>query len=264
MGGWREVKRLAAGGDDAKEKVLQDIFNRWGERKAPVAGAPDWLWELPTPTRPFTNAFGYSFTPDAYWGQIQPRMVAELKYGTNFEPIAVAEALHHAHLLRLIEGGEPIRPILVTQLNYWIRATIAELGNTELRHIEADLLTIDSQTLLWLSAPHAIMSAPALLPEESPLARNWTSLHWFNVEGESGWSWVAHDGGSKTPFIQGPTAMLSKFRNGARYRWVLWTGQLPPLGTKRGQQDWDKAGSYWVWDANADSNKIPPPPLTTD
>lgn len=58
-------------------------------------------------------------------------MVGELKYGAKFEPSVIAEAVHHAHLLRRLRGGEAIHSILITQQNYWIRATVAELASTK-------------------------------------------------------------------------------------------------------------------------------------
>lgn len=57
MGGWREATRLPAGGNGAREQVLQDIVDRWADRTTPVAGAPDWLWALPTPQRPPMKGF---------------------------------------------------------------------------------------------------------------------------------------------------------------------------------------------------------------
>jgi len=258
MGAWRETRRLEAGGSGAKENVLQGIFNRWADRATPVAGAPEWLWALPTPERPFSRGFGYEFTPDAYWAQSKPRLVGEIKYGAKCEPIAIAEAVHHAHLLRLIHGGDPILSVVITQLNYWIRAAVTELDSRSLRHIEADLLTLDKQTLLWLSCPHAPLRSPSSMPSEVPLEQNWTSLCWSEVEGEP--TWIAHDGKHKPPFVQGPAVMLSRFHNSSRYEWVLWTGQLPTLETTRSQNESAKAGSFWVWDRQAKAGQTPPAP----
>lgn len=258
MGGWREARRLEAGSGGAKESVLQDIFNTWAARRTPVAGTPEWLWALPNPERPTSHGFGYSFTPDAYWAQSRPRMVGELKYGAKFEPVAIAEAMHHAHLLRHIHGGDPILSVVVTQPNYWIRATITELASPALRHVEADLLTLNKQTLLWLSCPHAQLGAPSSIPDGVPLEQDWTPLRWSPVEGEP--TWIAHDGKHKPPFLQGPAAMLSRVRNSSRYEWVLWTGQLPTLGTEWSQNDWAEAGSFWVWDIEARATQTPPAP----
>jgi len=259
MGGWREVTRMEAGGNGAKESVLQGIFDQWAARRTPVAGVPEWLWALPNPERRTgtkTCSLGYEFTPDAYWPKSQPRIVAEIKYGDKYEPLAIAEAAHHAHLLRQIDRGAPIRPVVISQPNYWIRAAVAELANRRLSHIEADLLTLDDQTLLWLSCPHGKLGAPSSMPRHVPLEQAWTSLRWSAVKDEL--TWIAHDGKHKPPFLQGPAAMLSQFRNGNRYKWVLWTGQLPTLGRAWRKNDWAKAGSFWVWDVRA--KEAPPPP----
>jgi hypothetical protein len=258
MGGWREATRLVAGSNGAKESVLQSIFNEWATQKTPVAGVPQWLWELPNPERPTECSFGYEFTPDAYWPKSHPRIVGELKYGSKFEPIAIAEAVHHAHLLRLLHGGTPILSVVITQQNYWIRATVAELSSPAIRHLEADLLALDKNTLLWLSCPHATLGEPSSMPDEVPLEQAWTSMRWSSVEGEL--TWIAHDETSKPPFLHGPIAMLSRFRNSSRYEWVLWTGRLPPLRTAWSQSDWEAAGSFWVWDVEAHEAAPPPSP----
>jgi hypothetical protein len=182
-----------------------------------------------------------------------------LKYGTKFEPFAVAEVLHYAHILRLKLGGAPILPVVISQPNYCIRAAIAELASPTLRHIEADLLSLDNQTLLWLSCPHAALGEPSAMPTGVPLDQNWTSLRWSAVEGE--YTWTTHNGMHKPPFLQGSAAMLSRFRNGGRYEWVLWTGTLPAFGDEWSNVQWAAAGDFWVWDSEAmTTQKLPMPP----
>ncbi|WP_147444645.1 hypothetical protein [Corallococcus sp. CA053C] len=258
MGGWREAKRLEAGGNGAREEVLQRIFDTWASRGTAVAGAPEWLWALPNPERPLSKGFGYAFTPDAYWAQAQPRIVGELKYGAKFEPVAIAEAVHHAHLLRRIHGGEPIVSVVITQPNYWIRAAIAELDSQKILHVEADLLTLDKQTFLWLSCPHSALGTPSSMPGGLPLGHDWTSLRWSAVQGEP--TWIAHDETHKPPFLQGTAVMVSRVRNDRRYEWVLWTGKLPELGTTWSLNDWAEAGSFWLWDVEAQGTRTPPAP----
>jgi hypothetical protein len=261
MGGWRAARRLVAGSGGVKESTLQDLFNKWATNKTSTAGVPHWLWELPDPEKPPKGGFcgfGYRFIPDAYWPQSQPRIVGELKYGMKNEPIAIAEAVHHAHLLRLLHPGPPILSVVITQQNYWIRATVAELATPAIRHIEADLLAIDQQTLLWLTCPHSTLGEPYSLPDGAPLDNAWTSMRWCSVDGEP--TWIAHNEKSKPPFLHGPIAMLSQFRNRSRYEWVLWTGHLPPLGTAWSPSDWENAGSFWIWDVEAQSAESPPTP----
>ncbi|WP_155893825.1 hypothetical protein [Cystobacter fuscus] len=258
MGGWRKAMRLDAGGDGAKEMVLQSIFDKWDEPDVPVAGVPDWLWELPKPSRPSITSFGYNSKPDAYWGDSKPRIVGELKYGAKFEPFAVAEVLHYAHLLRLKLGGDPILSLVISQPNYCIRAAITELASPVLRHIEADLLSLDGKTLLWLSCPHAALSEEPPLPADVPLEQEWSSLRWSAVEGEQ--TWIAHNGMHEPPFLQGAAAMLSRFRNGGRYEWVLWVGTLPAFGVEWSNAQWAAAGDFWIWDAKAMTKQTLPRP----
>jgi hypothetical protein len=272
MPGWRKATRVDAGSDGAKEMFLQTIFDKWTEQKppdssldntkteqrTPIAGVPDWLWVLPSPERPSLTGFGYKSQPDAFWENCDPRVVGELKYGTKYEPFAVAEVLHYAHLLRRKLGGAPIRSVVISQLNYCIRAAVSEISSPVLQHVEADLLSLGSQKFLWLSCPHANLVGPSAMPPDVPLKRDWTSLRWFGVEGEP--TWIAHDEAHDPPFLQGSVAMLSRFRNSSRYQWMLWTGKLPEWETDWSKIQWAQAGSFWIWDTNAEVNHTPPAP----
>jgi hypothetical protein len=64
-----------------------------------IAGAPDWLWKPGTPEKQKSrDAYGYRFTPDVTWITRSKAFVAELKYGTKNEPLALGEVLHHVRV----------------------------------------------------------------------------------------------------------------------------------------------------------------------
>src|SRR5689334_12874277 len=104
------------------EQKLQRVFDQWGSKQTEctLAGVPRWLTALGVPER--RTGFdreGYSFRPDVLWAQ----HVAELKSAEKFEPVALAEALHHAQCLSM-ERDVPVTPILITSYNGWLRRAL--------------------------------------------------------------------------------------------------------------------------------------------
>ncbi len=193
MSGWEQIQRFDAS-SDALEKDVQDIFDAWGSDKMPavIAGAPDWLWELgrPAEKRGYIG-YGYAFKPDVLWQSQRTVHVAEIKYGTKFEPIALAEAVHHAYMFREIKEFTDVThvtPIVISQYNGWIRAAVAELKHQSLRHVEIDLLYAKALggELLWVTDPHAALTE-CKAPKDVPLGVKWKARKWWRVTGEETW-----------------------------------------------------------------------------
>lgn len=253
-------------GDELKEKELQRVFKAWGASAPPaqLAGVPDWLWDLGKPTTKHKHgAFGYTFEPDVHWARSGKRqsVVAELKYGTKYEPIAVAEALHHAHLLARHDKGRRPVPVVVSQFNGWIRAAVHEVAASGLRHVEVDFLEYEGteKAICWISDPHA-KTEEKRSPPEVPLEAAWRELSWWKVDGE--YSWIVSATRPTRPFHEGPMAIVSAMR-GAPDRYVLWTGRLPKLHDHWNARDWSKSGTYWVSTGARGPGEMPPPPAAT-
>ena len=117
---------------DILRKEPQSFFDNWrawGTNRL-IAGCPDYLWRLGrSDPRTKRGALGYGFTPDVLWRRGRNAVVAELKYSVKYEPLGVAEVLHHANILRRMGIGHRVTPVLITQYSGWIRA-VAERTRT--------------------------------------------------------------------------------------------------------------------------------------
>src|SRR5579864_770459 len=114
------------------EAELQDVFDQWQTARHGyrILGAPNWLLKCKGPNRQkaFTakSYATYSFTPDVLWGD-PDFYVVELKRGAKYEPLALAEILHHAWQLsdpsvRGSEFSKPPIPVIVATDTDWLRA----------------------------------------------------------------------------------------------------------------------------------------------
>jgi hypothetical protein len=255
--GWTRIERLDAR-NDVLESQVQNIFDAWGSSEMPaiIAGAPKWLWTLGKPKkRKQRVAYGYPFTPDVLWHTPRKAVVAELKYGTKYEPLALAEVLHHAHMLRQLDGLAEVTPLVVTQYNGWMRAAAHELQSSNLRHLEIDLLNASGQHLLWVSDPHAAIKACAP-PKDLPLDAPWKAKKWWRVTGEE--TWLVQEN-PQQPINVGHLAIISKICS-APQGYVLWRGQMPGLRDRWTNQKWHDAGDYWIWSPQGNSTDEPLPP----
>ncbi|HET8937135.1 MAG TPA: hypothetical protein VFN67_27025 [Polyangiales bacterium] len=175
---------------DARERELQHHFENWREGEHLRAGCPEWLSSMEVRPVHFKDG-GRNFRPDIGSSSKGKRLVIELKHGRKFEPLALAEVLHHAECLdykklwpsdnvhgRTKRGSSsPVIPVIVCQHSKWIRESLKWLVRNGLppdaiRHVEIVLLRSPnsaepafiwfddrSRSSRWMSTSRAVVPA---------------------------------------------------------------------------------------------------------
>lgn len=238
------------------ERGLQALFDGWATRAdAPLFGVPDWLDAIRIPPIPrgerTRRSFGYDFTPDVEFVVGPQRYVIELKHGAKFEPLALAEVLHHAAWLKRYEAerASQVVPVIVSQYNAWLRLAIEEYLRAVVRYVEALVLEDpeegpDKTSLFAFDvplAPWTIQQPPSWLTELDPRA---TTLCWHRVAENDSWFGLAQEMPMRPTFLEVPYVWI--VRGGADRPVLLWEG----WAAKRGEQ-WRKATSQ---DGHLDAN----------
>lgn len=235
------------------ENELQALFDGWATRAdAHLFGVPDWLDAIRLPPIPrgkerTRHSFGYDFTPDVEFVVGPHRYVVELKHGEKYEPLALAEALHHAAWLRRYEAerASQVVPVIVSQDNAWLRLAIDEYLRTAVRYVEALVLEGPDEASLFAFdvplAPWAIQQPPSWLTELDPRA---ATLHWHRVAENDSWFGLVQEMPTRPTFLEVPYVWI--VRGGADLPVLLWEG----WAAKRGDQ-WSKARSP---DGHLDAN----------
>jgi hypothetical protein len=255
--GWQQITALPM--DERLEKPVQAIFNSWGKNPLRIAGAPRWLRECraENATRAFA-AYGYSFTPDVLWDCCDKRYVLELKCAPRYEPLALAEVLHHAQALEdLGYAMKPAVPVVVTMYSPWVRAAVARsrAGGAMIHALEMDLL--DDRSLIWFDDPHAawkVSDPPAVVPGSHRVGWRWHRV-------EEAQTWIAVRGVSeRRPVIfTEPYVMVAQVfdQNGtALDEYVLWQGTPPSARTSSSMTLWADA-AFFHWTLNSGKPEIP-------
>ncbi len=237
--GWSATKRVRPGRGNGRALEVRDLqpwFTRWQVHKDDrVAGCPGWLSRLGevSPKRA-EKGYGASFTPDVLWREA--RWVAEIKYGTKNEPLAVSEVLHHAFVLGQHHPGRRWTAVVVSQPSPWITAAVSWLcprGKQfpALRHVECDLVGPQAKRTLWLSNPHATLKveAPPRDTFGDSLRVGWGEGTWRKRNEEDTWVWTK--GEQRLPFLTGPVAVISRIAGGSE-EWIGWSGRMPSLGRR--------------------------------
>lgn len=238
---------------------LQPLFDNWCARREVVliAGAPRWLLDLASdnaqrPDRQFA-AYGYSFEADVLLRLKDEVRLVELKNAWKYEPLALAEVLHHAHLIRLHEGPAlPIKPTIFGRYNAWTRAAVKELQDNGLRtdhleYLEFDHLRDETGEYLWVDSPlspwKVLAGPPAELSSHPELTAGWA--HWFFIEHTNTWVGTREDLGPQRPLFMPTrfTMIAALSRTSGEY--LVWRGQPPVLGTRSGH-DWDDSFSRFM------------------
>jgi hypothetical protein len=177
----------------SNESHLQQLFDGWSKAGCRRAGVPSWLREYAGPNNRTTRAaFGYEFTTDAEY-HIPPRhYIIELKRAGKYEPLALAEVLHHAEWVRRHGGGSSeIIPVIVSSFNSWLRLAISALPQRTdrfgaLRYYEVDVLEGTGADIVWFEeplAPWTPAECPAFLHDHPESAR----LCWHHVPTTRSW-----------------------------------------------------------------------------
>jgi len=235
--------------DLSETNILQPLFKNWVSRRyhpqgAPVAisGAPSWLLEAPNPlVKQSFDAYGYSFEVDVLWRFPHERRVVELKNASKYEPLALAEALHHAHLVELcdLDGTGPVMPTVVAHYSPWSRAAIKYMADhgfdtTHLECLEFDHLEDDAkQQYLWLDDPFAPWTSVEGVPVELPpeVTDGWPC--WYRIDRTGSWIGTLEPvEGGRPLFMTVPFKMASPVE-GRPGELLLWQGTPPPRGTDK-------------------------------
>jgi hypothetical protein len=248
------------------ERELQRVFDAWPFQAGPVqtlqadshnyvlVGCPSWLNARRKSSLPktLTSSLGYDFRPDLVWEGDGGSFVIELKSSVKYEPIALPEALHHAWMLE--EGPlakkasvrRPVVPVMVTQYNVWLRASLEflfarGLGRDALHYLEFDALSVPSSSneaesrILWFDEPFAPWVRVDPSREIARLARDFKAAllheprHWYWIEATSTWvTTECEQANDQRPlFIDGPYSMIVHAGGDS---FVLWTGSQVDTG----------------------------------
>lgn len=153
-----------------REKELQALIDRWATADWDIAGAPDWLLNLPSPLtaqrRVSTGPLGYGFEPDAIFETEDIVYVAELKLSpqNKYESLALPEVLHHMWMLennisaREVLGSQKrIEGLIFAPWNTWLIASLALLRSApvHVHYFAFDTFTHAGRNILWVGAPLA-------------------------------------------------------------------------------------------------------------
>jgi hypothetical protein len=218
------------------ERDLQELFESWPARDASrMFGVPDWLNAIGVPPlekkERQRRSFGYDFTPDIEFIVGRLRYVLELKHGDKFEPLALAEVLHHAAWSKRYEAHQAshVVPVIVSQYNSWLRLAIDEYLRGVLRYIEAVALAGPGDTTIFAFdtplAPWTVEQPPTWLAALDPRAGK---LYWHHVAETDSWF------GLQQKLTMRPTAIEDP------YVWIMGASDRPVLlwegwAAKRGE-----------------------------
>jgi hypothetical protein len=253
--GW--VHAESAGGNEA---AIQRAFNSWGAGAAGFAvAAPTWLLKLGRPDLPYRTGrqpthtvFGLSYKPDVVWstGKGKDAVVAELKFASKYEPLAVAEALHNGYMLtRALR--RPVQPVIIGQYNCWTRAAVDAVnsdGRCLVRHFEIERLKIRGvrEHLLWLTDPHAVAVLDDQMPVPLHKLEGFSEWNWRPVHGAATWVGTPDAPPSRLLFHDRPFAILSSVQlSRSKVRYVFWRGS-PPVFEARAHRWADSTYRVWV------------------
>lgn len=151
----------------ASSGTLDQFFRHWEAMEGRRTGVPAWLRgaEIVATKKAHTDRWAVPFLPDALGRTGNgSTFVVELKYGSKFEPLALAEALHHAFELRnhaasfpgAIHRASPPTAVIISQWNAWLRSSVDALrtlgvSTAALRYIEVVALNVPGfrAPVLW-------------------------------------------------------------------------------------------------------------------
>jgi hypothetical protein len=252
-----EYERLS----DSHEVDLQRVFDGWPEHVAGrasvcLAGVPRILGDVANRSRPRVAAFGYSFVPDALFERRDGggQLVVELKRAAKYEPLALAEALHHAEFFSAhAEPNLPTTPVIVASFNCWTRLALAHLlrngvAPDAIHYFEVDWLrTPDGgRRILWFDAPLGAIerversNLPACVPPETA-----ERLVWHRSVATGAWIALSVEHSERPAIIEEPYVMVAPV-GASGDRFVAWQGRHAPKGVAGRGED-----SFFLWTAGS-------------
>lgn len=237
--GWMDLNP-----QQASEADIQRYVANWNQKPVGTwshVGAPAWLQALhPRAANDYCDcaSLGYSFRPDIVGESNGISYVLELKCAYKYEPIALAEALHHAHVLSCGMAqppaglAAPFIPVLVTQYNAWLRSALAflrlkGLQAGSIKYVEfTSLVSSTGEKILWFDEPFAPLAPcpPPLLP----IGLSTGSKYWYRVSDADTWIAVDDVLHERPALWTVPYLMLTVDRANARI--LTWHGGPTGLG----------------------------------
>jgi len=205
------------------------------------------------------RAFGYSFTPDALFHDGNDLYVVELKWAAKYEPMALAEVLHHAEFLSTDNQTKQVHPVIIASWNGWLRLALTHLHKHGLArdvvaYYEADSLQSkeDGERFIWIDAPLAPWNAAR--PDRRPpcLGKHDAShLTWYRVDDVDSWYGVSAPMPERPPFIQAPYAMVTPISTDLC---LAWDGTPATRGS--GRQRFEDS-QYYLWRRGGPDGEAP-------
>lgn len=220
------------------EKELQSLFNQWADRHQTaswtLAGVPGWLAAVvdsntagPQRATWDKTPLGYSFQPDVVWTDY----VIELKSGAKYEPLAIAEVLHHCVLLEHARQ-EPRTPVIISRYNPWTRATLWRLAggrpmpSSQMRYVEHTLLrAVDNpdREFLLLHEPFAEWTEEPG-PPASSLDDSDVQGRWYRVVDGATWLKTSTRPEDRSPFKTQQYQIVAAVESAGPSQYVSWSG----------------------------------------
>jgi hypothetical protein len=250
---------------------LQKHFNEWRAGAELRGGVPNWLKGVTVhgaTGNKYLDQWGFSFYADALGCDSERNYVFELKYAPKYEPIAIAESIHHAAELPrpLSLNGRPfgkpdasITPVIISQWNAWNRSTLMYLRRAgikpeQLRYIEVVALTAAqpaTEPFLWFEEPMVndlLEKPPSELPLDLSALAKGNRVYWYQRTGSD--TWVASR--DKAEGELSPSAKRMVFvplGDGKSGKWLAWCG-TDMVGGNIGYSLFDpnKAGQPPEWE----------------
>jgi hypothetical protein len=184
-----------------REGDLQEVFDDWPASRNGwrIVGAPNWLLKCKGPNRRkrFTakNAT-YQFRPDVLWYD-PDCYVVELKRGAKYQPLALAEVLHHAWHLNDpgvwgSEFSKPPIPVIVATDTDWLRSALSYLfkhglSHIALRYLEVAFYKTDSGGYLWFEEPFTERVPSDRIPDCIPNSWRASAITCYELAGCNSW-----------------------------------------------------------------------------
>ncbi|MFH1810575.1 MAG: hypothetical protein ABIJ09_17670 [Pseudomonadota bacterium] len=233
--GWTELSypKLA-------EKDIQRLLDDWPRRQQigwAIAACPQWLSNIQSRniTQQLKTKWGYKYRPDVIWDADATVYVVELKHAAKYEPIAIAEVLHHAQMLKEhglrdmgIDRQAHVQPAVLTQYNGWIRSTVAwmrENGVDSERFIVLEMTVVEDETrrYLLLNSPFASWQE-GTPPESLPRHVRTKCRYWYFVENDGSWYGLDRKQTDRPLLLQEQCVVASPVE-GDQNSWVIWFGR---------------------------------------
>ncbi|WP_437779094.1 hypothetical protein [Sorangium sp. So ce1097] len=237
--GWRSLQPT---GRFLREEDLQKYFAHERRRDGwRAAGIPAWFAELKVKAADHAKetGLGYSYRPDLICFKGARSYVVELKHADKFEPLGLAEVLHHAWMLSSggmtsarPDHGQHI-PVLVTQHSQWLRASLSYMFQNgfrrdAIRHVELTLLRDGNQTLVWFDDVTAdwVECDVSDVPYHDLLLA--PGIQWLQVTDADTWIGVNNKLQERPLLWRVPYVMVSRLE-GPQDEVLVWQGG--PIGT---------------------------------